>query len=74
MFYNKSQERVNVIEEELAKLTAALVEVDLAKHNMSEQVKEKDQKLQGSEEMIAKQAAELDILKAKIAVLEKVMF
>ena len=45
VLYNKSQERVNAIEEELAKLTVALVEIDMAKHNMSEQVKEKDQKL-----------------------------
>ena len=74
MFYNKSQLNVNAIEEELAKLTAALVEMDMAKHNISEQVKEKDQKLQGSEEMIAKQTTELDALKAKIVVLEKVIF
>ena len=72
--YNKSQERVNAIEEELAQLTAALVEIDLAKHNMSEQVREKDKKFQDSEEMVVKQVEELDALKAKIAALEKVMF
>ena len=72
--YNKSQERVNAIEEELAQLTAALVEIDLVKHNMSEQVREKDQKFQDSEEMVVKQVEELDALKAKIAALEKVMF
>ena len=71
---NKSQQRVKAIEEELAKLTAALVEVDMAKNTMAEQVKEKDQKLQGSEELVAKQTAELDALKVKIAALEKVMF
>ena len=41
---------------------------------MSEQVAEKEQKLQNYEEMIAKQAVELDTLKAKITALEKVIF
>ena len=74
MLHNKSQERVDPLEKEIAKLTSALVDIDLAKHNMSEQVKEKEQKLQSSEEMVAKQAAELNALKAKIAALEKVIF
>ena len=71
---NKSQERVDTLEREIAKLTFALVDIDLAKHNMSEQVKEKEQKLQSSKEMVAKQAAELDALKAKIVAMEKVIF
>ena len=70
----KAKKRVNALEEEIAKLTAALVDIDMAKHNMSYKVKEKEQKLQSSEEMVAKQAVELDALKAKIATLEKVMF
>ena len=55
-------------------MTSALVDIDMVKHNLSEQVKEKEQKLQSSEEMVTKQAIELDALKAKIATLEKVMF
>ena len=74
VLYNKSQKRVNTLEEEIARLTSALVDIYMEKHNMSEQVVEKEQKLQNSEEMIAKQAAELDALKAKIAALEKVVF
>ena len=62
------------MEEELTKLKVVLVEVDMAKNYMAEQVKENDQKLQGSEKMVAKQAAEQDALKMKIAALEKVMF
>ena len=62
------------MEGELAKLRAILVEVDMAKNNVVEQLKKKDQKLQGSKEVVAKQAAELDALKAKIVALEKVMF
>ena len=61
------------MEEELAKLRAFMVELDMTKNNMVEQLKEKDQKLQGSEEVVAKQATELIALKAKIAALEKVM-
>ena len=34
--------------------------MDLAKHNMLEQVKDKEQKLESSEENVAKQATELD--------------
>ena len=74
MLHNKSQERVDALEREIAKLTSALVDIDLAKHNMLEQVKEKEQKLQSSEEMVAKHATELNALKAKIAALEKVIF
>ena len=73
VLYNKSQQRVNALEEEIAKLTFALVDIATTKHNMSEQAKEKEQKLQSSDEMVAKQAVELDALKAKIAALEKVM-
>ena len=70
---NKSQERVDALEKEIAKLTSAMVDIDLAKHEMSEQVKEKEHKLQSSEEMVAKQVAEIDALKAKISALEKVI-
>ena len=70
---NKSQERVKALEKEIAKLTSAVVDIDLVKHNLSEQVKEKEQKLQSSEDMVVKQAAELDALKVKIATLEKVI-
>ena len=73
MLRNKSQERVDALEREIAKLTSIMVDIDLAKHEMSEQVKEKEQKLQSSKEMVAKQTAELDVLKAKIAALEKVI-
>ena len=73
MLRNKSQERVDALEREIAKLTSIMVDIDLAKHEMSEQVKEKEQKLQSSEEMVAKQTAELDVLKAKIAALEKII-
>ena len=54
VLYSKSQQRVKEIEEDLAKLIAALVEVDMAKNTMAKQVKEKHQKLQGSEKMVAK--------------------
>ena len=46
----------------------------MAKNNMAEQLKEKDQKLQSSTEVVAKHAVELNALKAKITALEKVMF
>ena len=45
MLYNKSQERVDALEREIARLTYALVDIDLARHNMSAQVKEKELKL-----------------------------
>ena len=72
--HNESQQRVKEIEEELAKLRAVLVEVDMAKNNMAEQLKEKDKQLRGSEEVVTKQDAELDALKVKIVALEKAMF
>ena len=72
MLYNKSQNRVNTLKEEIAKLTFALVYIDMMKHNMSEQIKE--QELLSSKENVVKQAAEIDALKAKIAALEKVIF
>ena len=74
VLHNESHHRVKEIERELAKLRAILVEVDMAKNNMVKQLKEKDQKLQSSEEVVAKQAVELDALKAKIATIEKVTF
>ena len=74
VLYNKSQNRVNALEEEIVRLTSALVDIDMMKHNMSEQIKEKEQELLSSEEMEVKQAAEIDALKAKIAALEKVIF
>ena len=52
-------------------MKVVLVEVDMTKNNMAKQRKEKDQKLQGSEKVVAKQAAELDALKAKITTMEK---
>ena len=73
MLRNKSQERVIALEKEIPKLTSALVDIDLAKHNLSEKVKEKEQKLQSSEDMVVKQATALDALKAKIPALEKVI-
>ena len=39
---NKSQERVKALEKEIAKLTSPVVDIDLVKHNLSEQVKEKE--------------------------------
>ena len=54
MLHNKSQERVDALEREISKLTSALVDIDLVKDNMLEQVKEKEQKLQSFEEMMAK--------------------
>ena len=39
---NKSQGRVDALEREIARLTFALVYIDLAKHNMSGQVKKKN--------------------------------
>ena len=40
--YNKSQVRVNALEEEIAKLTAAPVDIDMAKHNMLSKSKKKN--------------------------------
>ena len=40
--HKKRQERVDALEREIAKLTSALVDIDLEKHNMSKQVKEKN--------------------------------
>ena len=72
VLHKKSQERLDALEKEITRLTSAMVDIDLAKHEMLEQVKEKEQKLQSSEDMVSKQAVELDALKAKIAALEKV--
>ena len=73
MRHNKSQKRVDALKMEITRLTSVMVDIDLAKHEMSEQVKEKEQKLQSSEEIMEKHAAELDTLKAKIVALEKVI-
>ena len=70
---NKSQERVEALEKEIDKLTAGTVDMDMAKHTLSKQVKEKEQKLQSSKDMVAKQATELDAMKAKVAALKKVI-
>ena len=51
---NKSQERVDALEKEITRLTSAMVDIDLAKHEMSEQGKEKEQNLQSFEDMVAK--------------------
>ena len=50
-----------------------MVDIDMAKHTLSEQVKEKEQKLQSCDDVVAKQAAEVDAQKAKVATLEKVI-
>ena len=85
MLHNESQQRIKEIEGELAKLRAVLVEVDIAKlravlvevdmakNNVVEQLREKNKELQGFEEVVARQAAELDTLKTKIVALKKVM-
>ena len=36
LLWNKSQERVEALEKEIAKLTYDLVDIDLAKYNLSE--------------------------------------
>ena len=74
VMHNKSQERVVALEKEIGQLTAAMVDMDMEKHTLSEQIKEKEQKLQSSEDVVFKQAAELEALKAKISALEKVIF
>ena len=71
---NKSQERVITREKEISQLTAIMVDMDMVKHTLLEQVKENEQKLQSSKDVVAKQAAELEALKAKVVALEKVIF
>ena len=39
---NKSQERVVALEKEISQLIAAMVDMDMVKHTLSEQVKEKE--------------------------------
>ena len=73
MLRNKSQERIDALEKEIVKLTSDLVDIYLVKRNLSEQVKEKEQKLQSSEDIVAKQVAKLDALKVKIVPLDKVI-
>ena len=36
VLYNKSQNRVNAREQEIVRLTSALVDIDMMTHNMSE--------------------------------------
>ena len=71
MLYDKSQERVATLEEEKSQLTAAMVIMDIEKHSLSELVTKKEHKLKSSEDVVFKQAAELEVLKAKISALEK---
>ena len=73
LLQNKSQERVEALEIEIDKLVATMVDMDLVKHTLSEQFKEKEQKLQSSKDMVVQQATELDALKAKVTALEKVI-
>ena len=71
---NKSQERVIAREKEISQLTTIMVDMDMVKHILLEQVKENEQKLQSSKDVVAKHAAELEALKAKVAALKKVIF
>ena len=71
---NKSQDRVVALEKEISQLTTAMVGMDMEKHTISEKIKEKEQKSRSSEDVVFKQAAELEALKAKISSLEKVIF
>ena len=43
LLHNKSQEKVEALEGEISQLKAAMVDMDMAKHSLSELVKEKDQ-------------------------------
>ena len=74
MLCNKSQDRVVALEKEISQLIVAMVGMDIEKNTLSEQIKEKEQKLQGSKDVVFKQAAELEALKAKISALEQVIF
>ena len=73
VLHNKSQEKIAALEEEKSQLTAAMVSMDMERHSLSELVKEKEQQLCSSNSMVAKQAAELDALKAEIVALKKVI-
>ena len=73
MLHNKSQEKVTTLEEEKNQLIAAMVSIDLEKHNLSELLKEKEQQLSSSDSTVAKQVAELDALKTEVAALKKVI-
>ena len=41
MLHNKSQERVVALEKEISQLIVVMVNMDMEKHTLSEQVKEK---------------------------------
>ena len=71
---NKSQERVVALEKEIGQFIVAMVDMDMEKHTLSKQIKEKEQKLQSSEDVVFKQAVELEALKVKTSALEKVIF
>ena len=73
MLHDKSQEKVAALEEEKSQLTAAMVSIDMDRHSLSESVKEKEQQLYNFDSTVAKQAAELYALKAKITALKKVI-
>ena len=50
-----------------------MVGMDKEKHSLSNLVKEKEQQLCSSDSIVAKQVVELDVLKAEIAALKKVI-
>ena len=72
LLHNKSQEKVEALKKDISQLKAAMVDMDMEKYTLSEQVKEKEQQLQSSKDMVTKQAAVLNALKVEIVVMKKV--